>query len=180
MRDLPISTQLAFWTKTLHFPNLEVVHVEEEPRLLRFTLVPTRQVGVCPQCGKASGDVIQRRSREGIVDLPIGLKTVELEVRQLQFHCSCCERAFTPVCPDVAEGSHATERFLERAAALIRVSDIANAAAFFGVPETTLAKWYYDYVERKQKEPSQPLKPIRRLGIDELSLKKSTDSSLPC
>ncbi len=180
MRDLPSTAHLAFWTKTLSFPDLEVVHVEEEARSLRFTLIPTWKVGVCPHCGKPSGDVVQKRSREGIVDLPFGLKAVELEVRQLQFACAFCEQAFTPACSGVAEGSHATERFLERAAALIRVSDVANAAAFFGVPETTLARWYYDYVARKQQEPSKALKPIRRLGIDELSLKKSTDSSLPC
>jgi len=180
MPDLPSTSRLDFWTKALHFPSMEVVHVEEEPKTLRFTLVPTWKVGVCPHCGKASDDVVQKRTRERIIDLPFGPKAVELEVRQLQFQCSFCERAFTPVCPGIADGSHATERFLERAVALIRVSDIANAAAFFGVPETTLANWYYDYIERKQKEPGKPLKPIRRLGIDELSLKKSTDSSLPC
>ena len=180
MRDLPISAHLAFWTKTLNLPDLEVVHVEEELRSLRFTLIPTWKVGVCPHCGKPSGDVVQKRTREGIVDLPMGLQAVELKVRQLQFACSGCGRAFTPPCPGVAEGSHATERFLERVAALIRVSDVANAATFFGVAETTLARWYYDYVERKLQQPSKPLQPIHRLGIDELSLKKSTDSSLPC
>jgi transposase len=180
MRNLPTTSELEFWTKALQLPDLEVVHVREEERTLRFTVVPTWCVGACPQCGKASDTVTQRREREGIVDLPIGVKAVELTVRQLQFHCSGCERAFTAPCPGLAEGSRATERFLERAAVLIRTGDIANAAAFFGVPETTLAKWYYEYVERQQREPGPSLKPVRRLGIDELSLKKSTGNSSPC
>ena len=46
------------------------------------------------------------------------------------------------------------------------------------VPEKTLEDWYYGYVERQQQRAAQsPAKPIRRIGIDELSLKKSTDSS---
>lgn len=180
MQNLPTISELDFWTKALDLRDLEVVHVEKEAGTLRFTVVPTWGVGVCPHCGKPSGEVVQKRTREGLVDLPIGVKAVKLKVRQSQFHCSFCERAFTPPCPGIAEGSHATERFLERAAALIRTGDVANAAAFFGVPEKTLENWYYEYVERKQKEPGPALQPIRRLGIDELSLKKSTGNSSRC
>ena len=80
----------------------------------------------------------------------------------------------------LAEGAHATERFLQRAAQLIRTSDVSNAAQFLGVPERTLDVWYRAWVERQQATPSSsPEKPIRRIGIDELSLKKSTDSSSP-
>lgn len=179
MRNLSSISELTFWTNTLNLPDWEVVHVEEQARSLHFTLVPTCDLGICPQCGKPSSAVAQKRTREGIVDLPMGVKTVELKVRQSQFGCADCQRAFTPPCPAVAEGSHATERFLERAATLIRTGDVANAAAFFGVPETTLAKWYYAYVERKQQEPRPDLQPIRRLGIDELSLKKSIGNSSP-
>lgn len=180
MRILPATAELAFWTKTLHLPELEVVHVEEAARQLRFTLVPTWCVSVCPHCGQASSDVVQKRTREGIVDLPIGDQAVELKVRQPQFHCERCQRAFTPPCPGIAEGSHATERFLERAAVLIRSGDIANAAAFFGIAAKTLEKWYYEYVARQQQQPCPATQPIRRLGIDELSLKKSTGNSWPC
>jgi hypothetical protein len=80
----------------------------------------------------------------------------------------------------LAPGGHATERFLEHARQLIGFSDIANVAAFLRVPENTLARWYYDYVERRQQQPaSPPPLPIRQLGIDELSLKKSTANSSP-
>jgi hypothetical protein len=63
---------------------------------------------------------------------------------------------------------------------LIRISDIANAAAFLGVPERSLQNCYYDFVERQQACPTVPLQPIKSLGIDELSLKKSTDSLSVC
>jgi len=56
---------------------------------------------------------------------------------------------------------------------LIGTSDVANAAAFLGVPERTWGDWYYDYLQRRPHPSGQKLKPVRRLGIDELSLKKS-------
>jgi hypothetical protein len=57
---------------------------------------------------------------------------------------------------------------------------VANAARFFRVPEKTLERWYYDYVERRQQQTGESSTgKIRRIGIDELSLKKSTGSSSP-
>jgi hypothetical protein len=66
---------------------------------------------------------------------------------------------------------------IARAAELVRRSDVANAAAFFGIPEKTLEHWYYDYVESQKTAADAAAQPIRSLGIDELSLKKSTVSS---
>lgn len=85
----------------------------------------------------------------------------------------------TPPCPAVVPGTHATERFLERAAQLIRHGDIPNAAAFLKVPEKTLERWYDEYVQRRQQQPAAHWKPITSIGIDELSQKKDTASSWP-
>jgi hypothetical protein len=110
-------------------------------------------------------------------DLPLGPQTVNLIVRTPQFRCDRCESYFTPSYPAIAPGAHATERFLEQAARLIRFSDIANVAEFFAVPSNSLARWYYDYVERQQQTPPAQLKPIKSIGLDELSLKKSIAGS---
>lgn len=172
----------AIWTTLLRLPDFEVAHVHEDTELKRLsiTLISKHSMGVCPDCGAVCDDVKQRRTREGIHDLPMGRNSVELKVRVNQYACGVCERCFTPPLPFLAEGSHATERFLERAAQLIRQSDVLSASRFLGVPERSLDRWYCDYVERQlQAATAAPLKPIRRLGIDELSLKKSTDSSSP-
>ena len=173
---------LEFWTRLLRLPGFVVVHLEEESQPTRycFTVVSEHRVGVCPHCDKVSEEVRQTRTRERIVDLPISGHAVELKIRVCQFQCERCEVAFTPAVPFLAEGSHATERFLDQAAALIRNSDVANVAKFYGVPEQTLARWYYDHIERRRTVKSTaPLKPITRIGIDELSLKKNIECSSP-
>lgn len=171
--------KLQFWTEILNLDGWEVVSARYDPEemIRRLTVIPPTAVGVCPDCGNVTHCVHQKRDRDHIRDLPIANTPVELRVRCFQFQCNCCKRCFTPQCPFLAEGAHATERFLERCAQLIRVSDISNAAAFFGMPETTLGRWYYAYVERRQQQAEQPQTPIRSIGIDELSLKKSTMSS---
>jgi transposase len=171
-----------FWTDLLHLPGFAVVHCREGHTHQRYviTVVPEHPLGVCPHCHRVSETVKQRRTREGILDLPIGSHAVALIVRVGQFECPHCDRCFTPPIDFLAEGAHATERFLGRVAELIRHSDVANAARFFGVAEKTLEGWYYDYVGRQQPDPARtPTGPIRRIGIDELSLKNGTDSSSP-
>jgi transposase len=171
--------RLEFLTKTLNLPDFEVVHEHRETPAdpLRLTVVPRMPLGLCSGCRRATDRINRTHESQPVKDLPLGPQTVELLVRTYQFHCPRCDRYFTPRYPALADGAHATERFLEHAAKLIRFSDIANAAAFLGVPEKNLQRWYYDYVERQRQQPSADLKPIKSLGIDELSLKKSTGSS---
>ena len=174
-------TSLQFWTGVLQLPNFVVVHCEEDSQQRRycFTVAPEHRLGVCPHCNKTSDEVHQTRTRERIQDLPISGYAVELKVRLGQFTCEHCHKAFTPAVPFLAEGAHATERFLERTAALIRSSDVANVARFFGLAEQTLGRWYYDYVERRRTGSSETLQPVRHIGLDELSLKKNIGSSSP-
>jgi transposase len=162
--------QLQFWTKLLHLDGFQVVNLRQDTPAdpIRLTLLPTIQLGVCPQCHHCC-DSIHRRCESGPVrDLPFGPQAVELVIRTHQYCCSDCQRFFTPSSTVFAPGAHATERFLEQAARLIRFSDLANAAGFFGVPEKTLERWYYDYVERQRQAPPITAKPIRQIGIDEL------------
>jgi transposase len=162
--------QLDFWTQLLRLDGFRVVHVRQDTPTdpVRLTVLPTTPLGLCPHCQRA-GDTIHRRwESEPVRDLPLGPQPVELLVRTYHYACPHCGHFFTPAVPVLAPGAHATERFLEQAARLIRFSDIANAAAFLGVPEKTLEKWYYDYVERQRQAPPTPSGPIQQLGLDEL------------
>ena len=173
--------RLELWSEVLQLDEFEVVHQAEnsETKSWQLTVVPKVAVAVCPHCGILSREIHQQRDREGIRDLPLGQRAVMLRVRVFEFWCVNCERAFTPPLKSLAAGTHATERFLERAARLIRHGDIQNVASFLGVPEKTLERWYYDYVERQQQQPQANLQPITSVGVDELSQKKDTGNSWP-
>jgi transposase len=171
--------ELTAWTAALNLAGYEVVHVAEDEGGLRLSVLPLAAFGVCPDCGCASDHVHQKRWSKGVVDLPLGGREVRLKVRTLQFRCEQCDRIWTPPCPVLAPGASATLRFVAKAAACVRRSDVAAAAALFGVPEKTLEGWYYAHVERQRAGREEDARPVCSIGIDELSLKKSTGSSSP-
>jgi transposase len=173
--------ELAMLTSLLDLPEFEVVESSwnRGEKIRRLTLVPKAIVGLCPHCHGVTDDRHVCHDRI-ITDLPMGGQQVELVARLSQFHCRACDKFFTPHFAALAEGAHATERLLERLAELASHSDVATAARFFVIPEKTAEGWYYQYLERKRKDPAPHLQPVRSLGIDELSLKKDTGNSAAC
>ena len=171
--------ELALMSSLLDLDEFEVVEgVQDRGRRLRsFTLVPRSAAGVCPHCRGVCDERHACRDRV-VTDLPMSGWRTELTLRLWQFRCRACDRFFTPGFEALAEGAHATERLLERLAELVDQSDVCSAARFFGLAEKTAEQWYYGHVQRKQSQPRPQLQPIRSLGIDELSLKKDTASSV--
>jgi transposase len=177
------TAELGVINTLLDLEEFEVVQVsaDRKSRVRTLTLVPRMGVGVCPHCHGVCDERHVCRDRD-VLDLPMGGWRTELTVRLCQFRCRVCDRFFTPRYAALAEGSHATERLLERLGELIVHSDVAAAAKFFGIPEKTAERWYYEHRQRKQHddEPKVGLQPIRSLGIDELSLKKDTGNLPAC
>ena len=134
---------------------------------------------MCPHCQGVTDERHVCHDRV-FADLPMGGHRVDLVARLWQFHCTACDKYFTPHLSALAEGAHATGRLLERLAELAGRADVVTAARFFGLAEKTVEGWYYPYLERKQKQPSTALLPVKSLGIDELSLKKDTGNSAAC
>jgi transposase len=169
------------YTRLLGLADFEVVDVVEDPerKQRRLTLVPRVLLALCPHCDGVCDERHECHQWE-VKDLPMGNMATILLVRFWQFRCPACDKFFTPHYAAIAPGVHATERLLERMAEMVGFSDIRNTAGFFGMPEKTLEGWYYEFLERKRERQAQGVKPVRSLGIDELSLKKSTDSSAAC
>ena len=178
---MDVKIDWALYTQMLGLADFEVVDVLEDPKQKerRLVLVPRVLLGICPHCHRVCGERHGCHQWE-VRDLPMGSMATILLVRFWQFRCEDCDKFFTPHYAMIVPGAHATERLLERMADLVGFSDIRNAAGFFGVPEKTLENWYYEFLERKRQAPAEGVKPVGSLGIDELSLKKSTGSSAAC
>jgi len=131
-------------TMALNLEGVEVgqAEVERKQRQVRLTVLAQWPVAGCPHWGQVRTQVHQTRDLAGVDELPLADQAVELCVRVAQFWCTDCQRAFTPALPAVAEGAHATERFLACAADLMRHGEVARAAAFLRVPATSRERWY--------------------------------------
>jgi transposase len=168
----------------LDLEGFEVVEAVRDSlaKCWRLTVVPTTLAELCPHCNRVTGERHACHDRI-IVDLPLGGWQTELVARLFQFKCESCEKFFTPRHRSLAEGAHATERFLERLAQWATHGDLSTAARFLGVAQKTAEDWYYKHLKRLEQQPRDPAKtskPIESLGIDELSLKKGTGSSAVC
>jgi transposase len=168
------TAELQTLTGLLNLDGFEVVEAVSDGcgKTYRLVVVPTMTVGLCPHCGQTTGERHACHDRQ-VMDLSLGGWKSELVVRTWQFHCERCGKFFTARHPALAEGAHATERFLERLAEWATQANVLTAARFLGVAEKTAQRWYYDHLERRRKRPAKDLLPIRSLGIDELSLKKT-------
>lgn len=173
--------ELAVLTTLLDLEGYEVVAVKEDRVLKarRLSVVPTEVACLCPHCNRATADRHTHRDLD-FVDLPMGGWKTELVVREWQFYCEECDKFFTPRPRGFANGTYATLRLVERLAELVKHGDVSSAAKFFDLPEKTVERWYYDYLKQRQQGPVKGLKPVTRLGIDEISQKKDTASSAAC
>jgi transposase len=174
------SEQLEALSSLLDLEELEVLDASQDRpgKVRRFVVVPRVAAGLCPHCHQVCEERHECHERR-VLDLPLGAYATQLTVRLFQYRCRSCDKFFTPHLACLAEGAHATERFLKRLSELVKHTDLANAAAFLGVAPKTLEHWYYDYVKR-QERAEQDVRPVRSLGIDELSLKKDTANSASC
>lgn len=169
--------QLNVWTTALNLPDYEVVHYAQREGIRQFSVVPLTSIELCPDCSKPCQRQHQKRWIKDVADLPLGDQPVRLKVRVYQYECEHCGRHFTPksllFTPDL--GAKATVRLIGSAAELIQRADIAGVAAFYQIPEKTLERWYYEWVKLQNQahEEEETTKPIRSLGIDELSQKKA-------
>lgn len=159
-------------TALLGLDEFEVVEFTQDRKaeVVRFTVVPKVREGLCPHCRT----LCAKRHCTGdydVLDLPTWGCRTELIVRAPQYRCETCHQFFTPRYAAIAEGMHATVRLLERLGQFVKHGDVAGAATFFGIPEKTAERWYYEYVAHHRVARSA-VKPITCLGIDELSVKK--------
>jgi transposase len=168
-------------SELLDLEGFEVVHAESDrkTKVRQLTIVATATAAVCPHCHRATAKRHACHDRN-VVDLPLGGWKTELVAQLFQFECTACDKFFTPRHRGLAEGAHATERFLERLGEYATHGDVSTAAGYLGVAEKTAEKWYYDYLKRRQLEPAKDLLPIDSLGIDEIALKKDSGNSSAC
>jgi len=171
---------LATWTKVLGLEGIEVVAAErgEGGKGWRLSVIPTASVGLCPHCKRPTGN--RHMDRWPLIhDLPIAGQMLLLDMQAIQFTCQPCGKTFTvhPAC--VLEGTHVTLRLAEAIVDCVNVSTLSAASATYHLPESTVKEIFNKITERRLAEKARTLKPITKLGIDEIHLVVHDPSEKP-
>jgi len=171
---------LTTWTKVLGIEGIEVVAAErgEGGKGWRLAVVATSSIGLCPDCKKptASRHMVKWQP---IHDLPVAGQVLLLDMQAPQFDCGPCEKCFTVHPPCILEGTHVTLRLAEAIADCVNVSTLSAAAATYRLPESTVKVIFEKIIERRRAEKARVLKPMTKLGIDEIHLKVHDDPAKP-
>ena len=127
-----------------------------------------KSFSICPRCGITSHKLHQNH-RYIIKDLPFGEKEVFLEINRRQFKCEQCKKPFSENLDFVKKKRTYTKRLANKIIQEVLENDIHSVALKGLVTK--------DEIERMLKDASEELpnlKPInlKRLGIDEIALKK--------
>lgn len=157
-------------TRLLDLPEFVVTALEYDDRLDRV-LVRCRQVhaaAVCPACGSVSAHPHQYEWRT-VRDLPVAGRACYLEFPSRRFKCARCRRPFTEVLEAVAPLARRTRRYEEWLFEQCRGSTIQDVHRRERLGYKAVEGLYY---RRAAQQDSAAAAPVRRLGIDEIALKK--------
>ena len=162
---------LATWTKVIGLDGIEAVdaRIGEGGKGWILNVILTSPVGLCPQCFKSTSSRHMVKWQT-IHDLPIAGQPLLLEMQMPQFTCEPCNKDFTvhPAC--VLEGSHVTLCLAEAVTDCVNVSTLSAAAATYHLPESTVKVIFEKIVKRRLAEKERTLKPMTKLGVDEIHL----------
>lgn len=159
-----------FFEHLLEIPGLKVDRVSYETR--RIVLFCHSEDGgeVCPACGSTEKKTGKRYDERRVRDLDISGKEVWLHLRVRQFECDC-GRYFQERFDWVAPGKSYTKRQAKFIFEMSAKQPFSAAAAILNMCPKTVERIYYGYAEMVIDLP-QRYAQVRKLGIDEISLRK--------
>lgn len=151
--------------------NLDGVVVEDYRDLgdqLILEVEADKDWAICPRCEQMSRNIHQSHFRLAH-DLSISNRQVLLKFNRRQFKCHTCQKPFSEALDFIGERRRYTNRFAEMIVKQVVHSDTHNVARNNGLTDDEV--WsMVEYISKKKG--SFDLSQLRRLGMDEISLRK--------
>jgi len=154
--------------------NLDSVVVEDYYDLgeqIILEIETTKDCAICPRCGQMSYNTHQNHFHMAR-DLSISNRQVYLKFNRRQFKCHSCKKPFSETLDFIGKRRRHTDRFAEMIVKQVIHSGTHNVAQNNSLTDDEV--WsIVEYMSKKQW--SLDLSELRRLGMDEISLRKGQD-----
>lgn len=152
----------------LFLPDLKTMELPQENETdMMFKVEATKPPERCPECGF---DKLYKHSsrKQLIMDLPIRLKRVGLQVNRRRYKCRRCGSTFWERLISIDEKRSMTKRLLESIEEQSMSKTFVEVAESVGVDEKTVRNVFQDHVAFKERE--YQFETPKWLGIDEIHI----------
>ena len=155
-------------TQLLNLPGIEVENYSDCDGQLILEVEAFTEQATCPRCNQISYALHQNHGYLAR-DLSISGKTVFLKINRRQFKCHTCGKPFSETLDFIGHRRKQTDRFSESIVEQILHSDIHNVALQNDLTDEEV--WsIVKYISKKKLKID--LSSLKRLGIDEIALRK--------
>lgn len=155
-------------TDLLNLPGIEVEDYTDCGNGLILEVEAMTTQATCPRCEQISCHLHQNH-RYLARDLSISGKAVFLKVNRRQFKCETCGKPFSETLDFIGHRRKQTDRFAELIVGQVLHSDIHNVAVQNDLTDEEV--WsMVQYISKKKLQVN--LSSLKRLGIDEIALRK--------
>jgi transposase len=158
-------------TYLLDLPELTVTGLEYAAQLdlLLVLCQPRHDMAVCPTCATVSAHLHDRKER-WVRDVPWAGKRCALVLPTRRFKCARCRRPFTARWEAIAPQARHTRRYEHYLFEQCRGTTIQAVHRREGLGYKAVEGVYYRLAAQRHRATA--VRPVRRLGIDEIALKK--------
>jgi transposase len=156
------------FTQLLKLDGITVEDYDDLGEELVLTVEAETNSAICPRCGQTSKNTHENHYHLAR-DLNFGERQVWLKYNRRQFKCRECKKPFSEKLEFIGERRRTTDRFGEMIVKQVIHSDTHNVAKNHGLTDDEV--WsMVEYVS--QKKWLLELSGLKRLGIDEIAMKK--------
>lgn len=105
----------------------------------------------CPHCGSLPNLYKYGQRKQIVLDLPIRIKRVGLEIKRKRYKCRECNSTFWEVLESVDQKRKMTKRLVKTIERQSLSNTFVEVAKSVGVDEKTVRNIFKDYVQRKEQ-----------------------------
>ena len=156
-------------TQILAIPNYKVVKIEITQDHIILDIQSTLNGAKCPGCGTHCTDLHENHPRI-VRDLPISGKACYLRFVRRRFFCPHCRNPFSEPLEFVQEYRDYTNRYQAWIFQQVKENNIAAVMRSEGLTYDQIESIFL--FEAKNRIPANPFANLKRLGIDEIALRK--------